>query len=210
MRKMLDKRTSRQVKPAAFTLIELMVVVIILSMLALLVMGSYFNQVERARKAAAKATIAEMEVAITRYQVDTCVYPPSLSAASPDGCGMLELVLIHSTSGNSNIPSSAMWKGPYLTVKQELLGDLNGNNVITGLTAGNVQILDPWNNAYRYVLESNYNLYGTVLPSSHPYATTETYYNPSTFQIVSRGPDGVTLADPNYGTGADDINNFGE
>jgi prepilin-type N-terminal cleavage/methylation domain-containing protein len=207
-------------KKKAFTLIELLVVVLILGLLTTIAVGVFTTQVERAKYAAARSTISAMELAANRYQLDVGEFPPSGSAISrvgyPEGCGFFQLAVMHSMNGNSQRPASPRWKGPYLTVKRELLGDLNGQSLEDGfsLEPGSVQILDPWGQPYRYVrfggAPDNYDSNrGTILPSSHPFSATETYYNPSTFQIVSKGGNGETFDPPYYGMDSDDVTNFG-
>jgi prepilin-type N-terminal cleavage/methylation domain-containing protein len=213
----------------AFTLVELLVVVLILGLLATLAIGVYTTQVERARVAAAKTTISELELAVSRYQIDLGVFPPSLSASPVvGGCGLLEEALIHSIGGSAQAPSSPLWKGPYLNVKRENLGDINGLSLeLSSPARGQIQILDPWKSPYRYVrsgpgngpyssatADSYYTAVNnaTLQPSSYPYAATETWFNPSTFQIVSKGPNGTTVESPSgqYGLdGFDDVTNFG-
>lgn len=220
----------------AFTLIEILVVVLILGLLASIIVGVYTTQVERARYAAARATIYSISLACERYRMDLGTYPPSGSGNLPGltvsnpavGCGYLEAALLHSLSGQSSAPNSPLWQGPYLTIKREYLGDLNGNRIDQIIAdggsvpaPGQLQILDPWGLPYRYVrfgpdppgqssLNDAYpNTGATRLPTAHPYFATETYYNPNTFQIVSRGPNGTTLPPPDYGLDSDDVSNFG-
>ncbi len=206
----------------AFTLIELLVVVLILGLLSSIAVGVFTTQVERARRAAARSTISAIELAVERYHIDLGAYPPSGSLTQPsgqaDGCGYLQLALIHSLSGSSTNTSGTLWKGPYLSVKQQQLGDSNGvmlEDLTSSIDPANVQILDPWLAPYRYVRSGpapdDYDgRLGTLLPSNHPFAATEKYYNFSTFQIASKGTNGETPAPPQFGTGLDDITNFGQ
>lgn len=218
----------------AFTLVELLVVVLILGLLSTIVVGVFTTQVERARFSAARSTISAIELAVERYQLDVGTFPPSGSgtaspATSPaTGTGWLQLTLMHSTSGNSSAPSSPLWRGPYLTVKKQLLGDSNGiplEESTSAVDMTQVQILDPWHSPYTYIrsgpsgaenpstpgANDDYAIMGgTTLPSSHPFALTETYYNPNTYQIYSKGPNSTTLASPNGGTDGDDVSNFGQ
>ena len=141
----------------AFTLMELLVVVLILGILATMAVGVYTSQVERARYAAARTTIAALELATTRYQLDLGEFPPSGSATGaniPDsfpfeGNGYLYLALTRSMNGNTSEPASARWQGPYIDVKKLNLGDINGipiDDISTGtgsLAMGDIQILDP-------------------------------------------------------------------
>lgn len=207
-------------KEKAFTLIELLAVVLILGILASISVGVYTTQVERARVAAARTMISELEVAINRYQIDTGQFPPSGSgsgtfpaSAPAQGCGYLQQALAVGFGSPTETPYN--WHGPYITIKREFLGDLNGIPVEeTGgsLVKGQVQILDPWRSPYRYVRsgpapDSYATMGGIPLPTGHPYAPG--YYNPSTFQLSSRGPNSSPAAWDEIGTEPDDVTNFG-
>lgn len=201
----------------AFTLIELLVVVLILGLLSSLAVGVFTTQVERARRAAARSDIATFELAVERYHIDVGQYPPSGSQTQSGdavGSGYLQLALMHSMSADSSNTTGTLWKGPYITVKKEKLGNLGGvllEELTVPPTPDDVQLLDPWRQPYRFIRKSDYpTLGGTVLPSTHPYAVTEVYYNPNTFQIVSNGNNGTTLPSPNQGTDGDDVTNFGQ
>ncbi len=215
----------------AFTLMELLVVVLILGLLATIAVGVFTSQVERARYAAARTTIAAIELASTRYQLDVGEFPPSGSftpSPGPDspvqGNGNLYLALTRSVNGNTSEPASARWQGPYIDVKKLNLGDIDGmpvDDLTTGptniLLAGDIQILDPWGTPYRYVRSGgsaadNYTINdATKLPPSNPFAATDIYYNPTTFQVSSKGRNAQTpLANTGqFGTEEDDVNNFG-
>lgn len=211
----------------AFTLIELLIVVLILSLLATIAVGVFNTQVERARYAAARTTIANLELAITRYQLDTGEFPPSGSSELPalpttpadfEGNGLMYLALTRSMSADAANPSSSRWQGPYIDVKELNLGSIDGipfyDDALTTPTIGMVQILDPWGSPYRYVRSNgsaadNYNVNeATELPSTHPFAATDVFYNASTFQLVSNGRNGTTNLAPGIGLQEDDVNNF--
>jgi general secretion pathway protein G len=206
----------------AVTLLELLVVVLILGLLSTIAVGVFTSQVERARVSAARSTISSIELAVSRYEIDLGAFPPSGSndgLTLATGCGYLEWALLHSIGGSSQAPSDPRWQGPYMNVKKELLGNMSGVSLeeINGPvpSPGQVQILDPWRSPYRYIrygpAPDDYGSRGgTRLPGGHPFAATETFYNPSTVQIVSYGMDNVTLADPSIGRGTDDITNFGQ
>ena len=129
--------------------------------------------------------------------------------------------LTKSLNGSVQFPLSRRWAGPYLEIDDLRTGDLAGNTVrevlidpsitvdINGdgqLSTAELQYFDPWGSPFFYVRFDEYPLFnGAVYPSGHPYRTaTETYYNPTTFQIISFGRDGVRSDTPT----SDDIRNF--
>lgn len=203
----------------AVTLLELMIVVLILSILSTIAVGVYTGKTQEARIAAAHALIHNLEVAITRYEIDTGSLPPSGSGGMPvgptsgrnNGSGYLHEVLVHGVNGNAYQPGSNQWKGPYinLQVGSYALKDSSGNINPPGL----IDILDPWGMPILYTAWPEYATTagnytgGTVLftgaapdganlslAAPSPYSATETYYNPRTFQLISYGPDATTLA----------------
>jgi len=81
----------------AFTLIELMLVVIIIGVLASLVVPRLTGRAERARRIAAEADVKRnIPSALDLYEMDTGEYPSDLSALVADSS------------------SVAGWNGPYL------------------------------------------------------------------------------------------------
>lgn len=203
------------------TLIELIVVLVIVSLLSTVAVGIYTKEVQRARIARARAEIRTLEVAANRYQIDTGRFPPSSSGTqlAPGslnqmdpfaGCGYLQAALRASLNGNANAPLSLRWAGPYMDWDENKLGTLSGAAIGSGTAIPEIQFLDPWNNPYYYVSSDDYAaLGGTELPAGHPYAATETYYNASTFQVISFGPDGQTDTSAGaLGTEPDDVTNW--
>ena len=71
MRNMTKKRSHR----SAFTLIELLCVLVILAVLAAVVVPKFTSRTEQAKSTVAKADIATIEGAIDRFQVDTGRFP---------------------------------------------------------------------------------------------------------------------------------------
>ena len=94
----------------AFTLIELLLVLVILAILAAVVVPKFTARSEQAKEAAAKTDIANMETALDAFEIDTGRYPSSDE-------GLAALV---------NQPNNANgWKGPYL--KKMVVNDPWGN-----------------------------------------------------------------------------------
>jgi len=83
----------------AFTLIELLLVLVILGILAAIVVPKFSGRTEQAREAAAKTQIANFSTALDAFEVDNGKYPSGRN-------GLNDLV---------NAPRDAQnWKGPYL------------------------------------------------------------------------------------------------
>ena len=72
---------------SAFTLIEVMVVVIIIAALASMVVVNLMGVPDSARKRIARGSMAEIDVALKLYRLETGSYPKELSAlrAVPSG-----------------------------------------------------------------------------------------------------------------------------
>ncbi len=220
----------RRPHPPGVTFLELLAVVLILGILATIVTNVYVGQISRARVAATLDIIRELEVAIGRYETDTGQLPPSGSATvsvtttgpvisnrERQGNGLLYLALVHSLNGNVHAPLSPLWKGPYLEFNAEALEHSE--------TLGQTQILDAFGRPLQYVNSLEYavspfagaQLFSGAkpagaspsLPANNAFAATETFYNPSTFQLYSFGPDGITFGPPFPGAQFDDINNYG-
>lgn len=86
----------------AFTIIEIMVVVIIIGILAVLVVPNFIGRVDDAKIAKAKTDIASIKTQLSLYRIDNGVYPAQ-------GQGLDALVKKPSSS-----PAVNNWKGPYI------------------------------------------------------------------------------------------------
>ena len=129
----------------AFTLIELLLVLVILGILAAIVVPKFSGRTEQARVTAAQSQISTFGTALDAFEVDNGFYPKGKG-------GLNDLIVAPNNASN--------WRGPYL--KSEIPPD-------------------PWNNAYLY-----------ECPGKH---------NPSSYDILSMGPDGRAGGD-------DDIANW--
>lgn len=98
------KRKNRKKK--GFTLVELLVVIVILSMLTALAAPKFFQYIGKSKKDLAKPSLALVEGAIERFAIDCLRYP--------DDSEGLEVLLV--------MPDDleGKWSGPYLKAKQLL------------------------------------------------------------------------------------------
>ncbi len=82
---------------SAFTLVEMLLVLVILAVLAAIVIPKFSGRSQQAKETAAKSQISSIELALDAFEVDTGTYPQgSLDALTEQ-------------------PSNAQnWKGPYL------------------------------------------------------------------------------------------------
>ncbi len=90
---------TRNRRTSAFTLIELLLVLVILGILAAIVVPKFANRGEQARQTAAKTQIAAFSTALSAFEVDNGQYPRGKD-------GLQALV---------DQPNDAQnWRGPYL------------------------------------------------------------------------------------------------
>lgn len=83
----------------AFTLVELLLVLVILGILAALALPKFTGRTEQARVTAAQTQIAAFGTALDAFEVDTGVYP--------EGADGLEQLVNEPSDGTG-------WRGPYL------------------------------------------------------------------------------------------------
>src|SRR5881396_1574384 len=89
----------RDIRRRAFTLIELLLVLVILGILAAIVVPKFSGRTEQARQTAALSQIATFGTALDAFEVDNGYYPKGKN-------GLLDLV---------QQPRDAQsWRGPYL------------------------------------------------------------------------------------------------
>ena len=87
------------VRRTAFTLVEMLLVLVILAVLAAIVIPKFSGRSQQAKETAAKSQISSLEIALDSYEVDTGAYPQGST-------GLNALV---------DQPNNAQnWKGPYL------------------------------------------------------------------------------------------------
>jgi len=95
----LHTHSRRPRRRQAFTLIELLLVLVILGILAAIVVPKFSGRTEQARRTAAESQIATFGTALDAFEVDNGFYPKGRN-------GLNDLVVQPRDTPN--------WKGPYL------------------------------------------------------------------------------------------------
>ena len=90
----------RQHRSKAFTLIEIMVVVVIIGVLAATIIPQFIGTTHDARVSAAKAHVAELESALERFNIHMDRYPTTEEGLK---------LLVEPPSGEDT-----KWRGPYI------------------------------------------------------------------------------------------------
>ena len=95
---------------AAFTLVELLIVIIVLAVLAAIVVPKFTQSGDRSKQAARSSNLKVLKGAVGRFYDDTGAYPTTraaLAATSAPATGL-------SSAGGSRAISSGSWNGPYI------------------------------------------------------------------------------------------------
>ena len=111
-------------KRNAFTIVEIMIVLLIMGILMGLSVGGAIKILQEAKKGQAESDIGALESAISRYERDIGDYPPS-------GSGLWYYLEDVGRAGDT-----VGWEGPYIDFDD---GRTSGNNYE-----------DPWDNNYLY------------------------------------------------------------
>jgi general secretion pathway protein G len=94
-------RNGRSIRQQAFTLIEIMVVVVILGVLAATIIPQFMNTTQDAKISAAKAHIAELESALERFHIHLDRLPTTEEGLK---------LLVEPPAGED----AKKWRGPYI------------------------------------------------------------------------------------------------
>ena len=97
-------------RQSAFTLVEMLLVLVILAVLAAIVIPKFSGRSQQAKETSAKTQIKSFELALDSFEVDTGAYPGGSNGLN---------ALVDQPNGVQN------WKGPYL--KQGIPNDPWGN-----------------------------------------------------------------------------------
>ena len=109
----MNRMNNHKTRPAAFTLIELLLVLVILGVLALVVVPKFAGRSEEARKTAARTDVSMLEGQIDIFEQDCGRFP-----SNDEGLGVL-------VTQPANAPK---WKGPY--IKRGVPKDPWGNEYV--------------------------------------------------------------------------------
>jgi type II secretion system protein G len=145
-----------------FTLIELVSVIGIILILIAIGIPAYNSWINRSNVAKAKATIAQIEMALEMYKSDFGSYPPE--------------------GEDLNNPANPInriknYLAPYMKFKQEDLGSAEN----TYATTGHI-LLDPWGRYYTVLV------YNSANAQNYP---ADFVFNKTSYFVYSRGPDGI-------------------
>lgn len=117
----------------AFTLVEILIVVIILGILAAMIIPQFANASSDARTTNLKTTLNNVRNQIEVFKAQHNEQAPALS-----GMWTLMVGLSDTTEANSNAPSGTHW-GPYLQAPP-----INPMNMKTGVSSANVDSNAGW------------------------------------------------------------------
>jgi general secretion pathway protein G len=182
-------KTPSRRHPAAFTLIELMAVIVIIVILAGLVVGGMGFVSERQAKEKAKIQLKLLEQGLEAYKLDNGTYPNVANSAA-------------GTGRTNQLFRALYWDGAADTTgdKKIYVPELDPTNNKQGWiqgTGATATIVDPWGQEYRY--RSGVNASGAANTSTQ---------NPD-FDLWSIGKDAKhNTSTINHRDNRDDIRNF--
>ncbi len=199
---------------AAFTLIEITAVVVILAILIVILVPKLLGGDVMVKRKATKGFLDTLAMKIREYEEEAGDWPPSSAPAGMDLPNKLnlgaELLFISLYAPNRADPG----------IPDDRLGNTDGDSARKSLTSLPLpvlyEIVDEWKNPIVYIHRKDYEQvfeYQThaaddsvwtqsVRAKKNP--ATDAYYNRTEFQLLSAGPDGE------YGTNDDVANYEGE
>lgn len=184
-------KSSLQAGTHAFTLMELITVMVIIAILAGALLPALRRARIKARIAKCVTTIGSLQTALGMYQVDYGLYPPS-SGGTPRNGNSHHIDFTGSPNNLVAALTETTLGGPYMGFRGQDLVTVSGLSVL----------LDPWGQAYIYVCQKD--ITGSNVATDrgpfHPNAS-GTAKEKNTYNIYSLGPD--TQTDDNDTTGGE-------
>jgi len=174
---------------AAYTLVEMMVVILIITILAAALLTAVFGMTERAQKILAKNDLAQLVTAVNAYYTEYGKYPVTVtspttdaffgSGAAPAGCTSytsndeLLNVLRNITSDANAValnPRQIVFISPRAATGTVPHGGISQ-------AAGTVgQYMDPWGSQYAIAMDTTYD---NQIGTANPYSDTDGSAGPS-------------------------------
>ena len=141
--------TTNSKKSAAFTLVELLVVISIIAILASLSFSALNGALESAKKTHAVTTTVQIAIATTAYELEYGKLPPlTAGSSSSDSTGDVESFLTKILGGvSNNIDNSRTVTFLEMSSYKKSKGGTNSSGAY----------LDPWGSAYQITLDHNYD-----------------------------------------------------
>ena len=165
--------------PAAFTLIEMIVVMLIIATLVALFMGAATNVFDRARRTQAKNDVIQIATAVNAFYTEYGRYPVTVtstatdaffgSGTTPAGCTSYgsNVVLLNVLRNITSDPN-AVALNPRQIVFLSPGGAKNTVPPRGGIAAADNCYYDPWGSQYAIVIDTNYD--NTI---TNPYSDTD-------------------------------------
>ncbi len=183
----------------AFTMVELMIVIAIMSVLAGLLLPALNRAWGRANIAKCSTTIGSLQTALAMYSLDYGLYPPSSDAEGSQHNGN-SADADHFAPGTDepenfvNALTATSLGGPYMEFKGK---DLDES--VSGLPV----LLDPWGQAYIYTARRRSTTESPaannlVVDTQAPFFPYTTNTDNNTYNIYSLGPDRITNGGVSY------------
>jgi type II secretory pathway pseudopilin PulG len=174
-------------RPAsAFTLVEMVVVILIIATLAALLMGAATSVFDRARRTQAKNDVIQIVTAVNAFYTEYGKYPvPSGtttdaffgSGAAPAGCTPIgnNDLLFNALRGldNTTNPRAIVFLSP---------GGAKNSIPPKGGIATDNRYYDPWGSQYAVAMDSDYN---NQIGTANPYSDADAGTSPLRFGVIA-------------------------
>jgi prepilin-type N-terminal cleavage/methylation domain-containing protein len=180
----------RKRKPAAFTLIELTVVILIIATLAALILTAASGVLDRAKRTQAKNDLTQIVTAVNAFYTEYGKYPVTVTSSTTDaffgtgttlaGCtsygnnDALFNVLRSYTGGSDSANVTALNPRQIVFISPKV-----SPNSRSGIAADN-RYYDPWGTQYAVALDTTYD---NKLGTANPYTDSDFSAGPSPLQV---------------------------
>lgn len=119
-------------KRRAFTLVELLIVIIIVAVLAAIAIPKFTNSTRRAHEAHLKAKLKFIREGVERFHAETGFYPNNLAQLTRT---LAPATVLDSSGSSVSFPTGLQWNGPY--IDRSTAGvDANGTDLVDPVCGG--------------------------------------------------------------------------